>query len=108
MKHRAFAWAAVLIAGALALSRADAADAAPPVASSPAATRSDAASPAVTSTSTASTRAPVSASGNEMLQVADPYLEMRTGPGRGYPVFFVVQRNDWIEIELRHTDWFRV
>ncbi|MDQ6685949.1 MAG: SH3 domain-containing protein, partial [Pseudomonadota bacterium] len=44
----------------------------------------------------------------ERLQVADAYIELRTGPGRGYPVFFVAPRNDWIEIELRHTDWFRV
>ena len=46
--------------------------------------------------------------GNEWLQVADAYIEMRTGPGRGFPVFFVVQRGDWVEVELRHTDWFRV
>ncbi|MGY4828484.1 SH3 domain-containing protein [Sphaerotilaceae bacterium SBD11-9] len=44
----------------------------------------------------------------ERLTVADPYLEMHTGPGRGYPVFFVVERGDWIEIESRHTDWFKV
>ncbi|WP_280156116.1 SH3 domain-containing protein [Piscinibacter sp. XHJ-5] len=44
----------------------------------------------------------------ERLHVADPYLEMRTGPGRGYPVFFVVARHEWIEIELRFTDWFKV
>jgi hypothetical protein len=44
----------------------------------------------------------------ERLKVADPYLEMRTGPGRGFPVFFVVEREDWIEIESRHTDWFKV
>ncbi|MEO8836037.1 MAG: outer membrane beta-barrel protein [Caldimonas sp.] len=42
------------------------------------------------------------------MQIADPYIELRTGPGRGYPIFFVAPRNDWIEIELRHTDWFRV
>jgi len=42
------------------------------------------------------------------VQVADAYIELRTGPGRGYPIFFVAPRNDWIEIELRHTDWFRV
>lgn len=45
---------------------------------------------------------------NERLQIADPYIEMRTGPGRGFPVFFVAARNEWIEIELRHTDWYRV
>ncbi len=44
----------------------------------------------------------------ERLKVADPYIELRTGPGRGYPVFFVAARDEWIEIELRHTDWFKV
>ena len=41
-------------------------------------------------------------------QVTDPYIELRTGPGRGYPVFFVAARGEWIDIELRHTDWFHV
>jgi hypothetical protein len=44
----------------------------------------------------------------ERLTVADPYLEVHTGPGRGYPVFHVVERADWVEIELRRTDWFKV
>ena len=44
----------------------------------------------------------------ERLTVAGPYLELHTGPGRGYPVFFVVERSDWVEIELRRTDWFKV
>jgi len=44
----------------------------------------------------------------ERLQVADPYLELRTGPGRGYPVFFVVERDQWVELELRSTDWYLV
>ena len=30
-----------------------------------------------------------SASAAEKVQVTDPYIELRTGPGRGYPVFFV-------------------
>ena len=42
------------------------------------------------------------------LQVSDPYSELRTGPGRGFPVFFVEPREHWITIELRHTDWYRV
>jgi SH3 domain-containing protein len=45
---------------------------------------------------------------SEFVQIADPYIELRTGPGRGYPIFFVAPRSDWVEIELRHTDWFRV
>jgi hypothetical protein len=48
------------------------------------------------------------ASAGEKVQVTDPYIELRTGPGRGYPIFYVAERNEWIEIELRHTDWFQV
>jgi hypothetical protein len=44
----------------------------------------------------------------ERLQITDPYIELRTGPGRGFPIFFVASREQWIEIELRHTDWFKV
>lgn len=44
----------------------------------------------------------------ERLQVAEPYLELRTGPGRGYPVFFVVEKAKWVAVELRRTDWYRV
>jgi len=44
----------------------------------------------------------------ERVQVTDPYIDMRTGPGRGYPIFYVAARGEWIEIELRHTDWYKV
>jgi hypothetical protein len=44
----------------------------------------------------------------ERLQITDPYIELHTGPGRGFPVFFVAARAQWITIELRHTDWFKV
>jgi hypothetical protein len=44
----------------------------------------------------------------ETLHVADPYIELRTGPGRGFPVFYVAARSETIEVELRHTDWFKV
>lgn len=40
--------------------------------------------------------------------VADPYLELHTGPGRGYPVFHVVERGSPVEILKRRTDWFKV
>ncbi len=53
-------------------------------------------------------RAADAAPGTERLQVAEPFLEMRTGPGRGYPVFFVVERAQWVAVELRRTDWYRV
>ena len=40
--------------------------------------------------------------------VAEPYMEMHTGPGRGYPVFHVVDRGDEVEVVKRRTDWFMV
>jgi hypothetical protein len=40
--------------------------------------------------------------------VADPFLELRTGAGRGYPVTQVVRRGDPVRILKRRTDWFKV
>ena len=40
--------------------------------------------------------------------VADPYLEMHTGPGRGYPIFNVVDRGDTVSIVKQRTDWYLV
>ena len=42
------------------------------------------------------------------VQVADPYIELHTGAGRGYPIFHVEERDAWIEILKRKTDWFKV
>lgn len=52
--------------------------------------------------------APASNAKTDRVQITEAYIELRTGPGRGYPVFFVAERNEWIDIELRHTDWYRV
>ena len=40
--------------------------------------------------------------------VADPYLEMHTGPGRGYPIFHVVDRGEAVSIVKQRTDWVLV
>jgi len=45
---------------------------------------------------------------NERVLVADPYLELHTGPGRGYPIFDIAERGERVEILGRHTDWFKV
>jgi hypothetical protein len=42
------------------------------------------------------------------VSVADPYLELRTGAGAGYPIFHVVDRGESVEIIMRRTDWFLV
>ena len=43
-----------------------------------------------------------------IVSVADPYLEMHTGPGRGYPIFHVVDRGESVAIVMQRTDWYRV
>lgn len=40
--------------------------------------------------------------------VEDPYIELHSGPGRGYPVFHVAERGEQIAIVKRRTDWFKV
>jgi len=40
--------------------------------------------------------------------VQDPFLEFRSGPGRGYPVFHVVDRGEPVELLRRRTDWIKV
>ena len=42
------------------------------------------------------------------VSVADPYLELHTGPGRGYPITHVVPRGEEISVLKRRTDWFKV
>lgn len=42
------------------------------------------------------------------VKVADPYLELHTGPGEGYPVYYVVDRGEFVEVLKRKTDWFKV
>jgi uncharacterized protein YgiM (DUF1202 family) len=40
--------------------------------------------------------------------IDDPYIELHTGPGRGYPVFFVAERGEQIALLKRRTEWFKV
>jgi hypothetical protein len=54
--------------------------------------------------------APAALCATEHLQVfvTAPYLELHTGPGRGYPVFHVVPREESVDVLKRRTDWFKV
>ncbi len=54
--------------------------------------------------------APAASRQREHLQVfvTAPYLELRSGPGRGYPVFHVAERDESVEVLFRRTDWFKV
>lgn len=42
------------------------------------------------------------------VKVADPYIELHTGPGEGFPIVNVVDRGDFVEVLKRKTDWFKV
>lgn len=44
----------------------------------------------------------------QRVKVVEPFLELRTGAGRLFPVFYVVERDNWIEIHRRRTGWFKV
>src|SRR5471032_1718532 len=43
-----------------------------------------------------------------VLVVTDPFLEMHSGPGRGYPVVYVVGRDEVLTVLYSRTDWFKV
>ena len=42
------------------------------------------------------------------LVVTQPYLEMHSGPGRGYPVIYVIERDEVVTVLYSRTDWYRV
>ncbi len=42
------------------------------------------------------------------VEVTDPFLELRTGPGRGYPIVDIIERGEQIRVLKRRTDWFKV
>ena len=42
------------------------------------------------------------------VKVAEPYVEIRTGPGRGYPVFHVVERHAPLTLLFQRAGWIKV
>jgi len=46
----------------------------------------------------------------ELLQlfITEPFLELHTAPGRGYPVTQVVARGEAVDVLKRQTEWFKV
>lgn len=45
---------------------------------------------------------------SKTLEVIDSYLEMHTGPGRGYLIFNVVEQGEYVELLSRRPDWYEV
>lgn len=52
----------------------------------------------------------LAAAGEEfaVAEVVEPYIELHTGPGVGYPVFHVTERGGRLQVLKRRTDWFKV
>jgi len=50
----------------------------------------------------------MAAESSQEVEIIDPYLEMHTGPGEGYPIFHVIERGERIKIIKRRTDWFKI
>lgn len=44
----------------------------------------------------------------QFVVVADPYIELHTGPGSGYPITQIIERGEEVGILKRRTDWFKV
>ena len=42
------------------------------------------------------------------VRIAEPYIELHTGPGSGYPIFYVVDRGTEVRVIRRKTDWFKI
>jgi Bacterial SH3 domain len=40
--------------------------------------------------------------------ITDPFIEMHSGPGRGYPVTYVVGRDDTVTVLYSRTEWYKV
>jgi uncharacterized protein YraI len=53
---------------------------------------------------------PANAHAGDAVQVVvvGPYLDLHTGPGRGYPVTLSVPRGARIELLFQRTDWVKV
>lgn len=42
------------------------------------------------------------------VEVNSPFIELHTGPGRGYPVVHVAERGETVRVFKRMTDWYKV
>ena len=40
--------------------------------------------------------------------VATTYIDVHTGPGKGYPIFHIVEKDEAITLEKRRTDWIKI
>ena len=42
------------------------------------------------------------------VRIAEPFIEIHTGPAAGYPIFYVIDRGTEVRIVRRKTNWFKL
>jgi uncharacterized protein YgiM (DUF1202 family) len=42
------------------------------------------------------------------MQVTVPFVEWRSGPAKGYPIFHISEKGEWLEVSIRKTEWLKV
>jgi hypothetical protein len=47
-------------------------------------------------------------SDNVAARIVEPFLEIHTGPGKYYPIFYISEKGESIEILKRRGDWYKV
>jgi uncharacterized protein YgiM (DUF1202 family) len=45
---------------------------------------------------------------HQQVVIDDPFIELHTGPGRGYPVFYIAERGEQIQLLKEKTDWYKI
>ena len=50
----------------------------------------------------------VAVAAEQVVTVADPYIDLHTGPGIGYPRTQIIERGEAVTIIKRRTEWFKV
>ncbi len=41
-------------------------------------------------------------------RIVEPFLEIHTGPGRDYPVFYIAEKGEEVFLMKKRTDWFKI
>jgi len=47
-------------------------------------------------------------SGTNTLKIDVAYVELHSGPGMGYPVLHVIEKNEFITVQVKRTSWLKV
>ena len=42
------------------------------------------------------------------VKIAEPFIELHTGPAAGYPIFYVIDRGTEVRIIRQKTNWFKI